>query len=361
MNNRTTKKKPIFLICYISFFSLLIIAVIIGLRYLWCVLEDYENTLPDCVIDKVVTDLNNKKYDNLIKEAKLEFSDYNNEGAFTDYLDNQIASEKVSRLQAGGSSTGDKTYVLYAKKNKIATVKLKEKPQKSRYGFKQYELGEVTATEKAINKLVINAPSSAKVLLNGKELVQKFITGKDIEYKDMKSFPSAISKPTMVQYTIDETLFTANVTAKGFLGNDLKVTKDEKTGEINVSSNGPAELEEKYKQQAIDVAKAQCNYITADIPFSELSKYLLPNTNYAKRIASLTNKFYADHVLVEFNDLETSDFMMYNDKMFSLTVSFDHTVYRKKGLAPNVFPTKLNVYFVNSNNKWQAVNVVTIS
>ena len=67
-------KKLLFIKIYAIFFSLLIIAISIGLFMQWNVLADYEKTIPTNLISPIVNDINNKKYDILIDTFDLKLS-----------------------------------------------------------------------------------------------------------------------------------------------------------------------------------------------------------------------------------------------------------------------------------------------
>jgi len=359
IRRETSRKKSVFYICYFTFFSFLIIAILIGLKYLWGVLGNYEQCLPEYVIENIVNSFKNKDYESIYTSANISLSEFEDKLTFNSYMENKISKGEIIAQKEPKSKSlpNELVYSIFSGENKLASVSLNILPEKSKYGFKKYEVGGLSNVLNAENSVTILAPDTAKVFLNGIEVSQKYVSEKDLTFSELKNIPEGYPQPRLVKYYINGLIFEPKITATGYLGNNLEATKNDKTGEIVIFPNATQSFADELSPMVVEVAQTYTKYVTKDTTFAELSKYFMKEISLYKYLSNLDVNFYADHDKYEFLNTKTSNFKMYSDECFSCDISYDHYVYRTSHNKKYHYPSNLTFYFLKKNDKWQVFNM----
>lgn len=347
------KKRSVFFICYIIFFLALLISVGIGLRFLWLALNDYESTMPVYVMARARDEFANKNYSDILEQSGSSLSEFESKDFFNEYMTNKIADKEIEFVKKSGSSSTFPTYILSAGETNLATISLKEKTDKSKFGFKQYEVDLITDVISFDEEITIIAPSNATVFLNDIEVTEKWIVENNIEITKLKNVIEKLTeKPTLVKYKITGLISKPKINAIGFLENECEIIIDEEKKIAIASQNGNMEMIQKHEQLAIEVAKVYANFTSNDTEFSNLSKYLLKGMPLYRNLSILDVNFYSQHDSFEFKNVETSNFLMYNDSCFSCEIKFDYCINRIAQNKNFVFPSDITLYFIKSDGNW---------
>lgn len=346
------RKKSSFYLFYFSFFLTLIVLILFALALLWKSMADYENCVPEKTMDNLAQSINQGNYDTIASASGVSLSEFEESADVADYLKKNAEGKSVTYSRKPGGTAQRMQFIMSSGNDELATVTVKMKPQKSKFGHDQYEIESIAGKMKESQSVEITAPSTAKIFVNEREVGEKYIAQKDIPFTQLQKLPDSFEKPTMVKYKIDNIYFEPAVSAKGYLGNELSVVRDTKTGAYNVSADGTADLSTQYSKLAINVAQTYAKFVTNDATFTELSKYISRETSLYKKLSALEVQFYADHDKYEFQDIKTSDFMMYNDNCFSIRVKFTHIVYRTNRDKKFEFPSDFTFCFVKKNGNW---------
>ena len=169
---------------------------------------------------------------------------------------------------------------------KLLRVSLKKQEEKSKFGFEEYKVEKISCSTQSKAKAVINAPSNAKVYLNEKLVADSYIKQSGLSFEELAYIPDDFDKPEIVKYQIDGLLNEGTVTATGYLGNELSVIKNEKTGEYDVIPQGVQENSGEFDELITNVALAYSKYVTNDVSFSEVGKYINSDSLIYKAISS---------------------------------------------------------------------------
>lgn len=353
-----SKTSSAFLSIYRLILICIIILIAIGLSCLWLALDDYEKSVPDNVMDKISQNLCEKEYECIIESTDISFSEFEDASYLNNYLEKSLSSGTVSYSKISGNDESKVSYLLYSDENKLAKVELKEKSQKSKFGFSEYEIDKMSDILKANQEITVLAPSTAKVFLNGIEVSSKYVIENDICVQELKNIPDLIEKPTMVKYHVDGLYFEPVVTVKGFLGNELKIFADEETGDLSALPNGSNEMYDMYSPLVIEVAQTYAKFVSKDAQFSELAKYFSKEILLYKKLANLYVQDYTEHDKYEFENIKTSDFMMYNENWFSCNISFDYNIYRANRNKTYSFPSDFTFSFIKKDDTWLVADMV---
>ena len=352
------QKKSVFFKIYTIFFLAVILVISIGMFILWISLSDYEKSVPTNILTPIVNNMNNKNYDDLLNNGNLKFSEFETKENLKNYLNKNLTESKFSYSELATSDKNNPVYKIKSGKKEIAAVTLIKTGKKSKFGNAQFQISKISDIGGAEKKIVIYAPSSAKLTLNDKDISNTYIVEKDIAIEDLEYLPKDFAKPTIVKYEISGLFEDGILKATGYLGNQLLISKDEKTGEYTVLSNGTEEMAKSFDELITNASQAYSKYITNDVKLDEIRKYFSTESPLYKTIASMEVNWYTKHEKFEFKNIQTSDFVSYSDNCFSYKIKFDHYVYRIEANKTFHYPCEYTMIFAKKDGKWKVYDII---
>lgn len=352
------QKKSLFFKIYAIFFACVILLIAVGLFILWFALEDYEKADPTNIMNPIVENMNNKDYDDLLNDGNLKFSEFESKENFKNYLNKNLGESKFSYSKMAASDENNPVYKIKSGKKEIASVTLKKSDKKSKFGNAQFQISKISDVGGAEKKIVIYAPSTAKLTLNDKDISNTYIVEKDIAIEDLDYLPKDFVKPTTVKYEISGLFEDGMIKATGYLGNQLLISKDEKTGEFTVLSNGTDDMAKSFDALITNASQAYSKYITNDVKLDEIRKYFSTESPLYKTISSMEVNWYTKHNKFEFENIKTSDFISYSDNCFSYRIKFDHYVHRIEAGKIFHYPCDYTMIFAKKDGKWLVYDMI---
>lgn len=349
-----TKKKSSFLKVYIIVFSILLALIAAGLVVLWFAMSDMEKNNPESMLNPIVSDLENKNYDSLFKRAPVKETEFETDNAFKDFLVQNNTAENITFVRKIVADSNEYLYVFKCGDKKIANVTIRKTDGKSFFGNEQFRLESLSPVADNSSAYTITAPEDAKVSINGKELNNSYITKKDIAIEELQYVPSSVQKKTLVQYTVDGLINEPQVTAKGFLGNDLKADRKEEDNKISFSFSydGAEQDAKQYNELITQVSQAFAMHVTDDLSFTGVAKYLAKDSPIYDIIRRTEFYWYTPHDKFEFKNIQYSDYREYSEDCFSYRISFDHYVYRIKANVTSHKECDYTFVFAKVDDKW---------
>ena len=348
----TRHKKSSFFKAYIAFFGTLILAFIIGYIILWNALSSYEKTVPTNLIKPIVNEISKRDFNRILNSSDLIINEFETVEEFKEILNDNIGSGKITYTRQAVSDESINVYNIKADNKDLISVTIKKDSKKSKFGFTTYKVDKISACSKPDNKVVIQAPSDAKVTLNGKLISEKYITKKDIKIEELEFVPDEIKKPSMVRYEITGLFKEGSVKATGSNGNELIVNKDETSSEYTIIQTGSAEEAKKHDELIKNVALSFGKYVTNDAKFNAVGKYISPTSPIYNTIKGMETYWYTPHDNYEFKNIKTMDFIQYSEDCFSYRITFDHYVYRIKAGVTSHKQCDYTFVFGRTNNNW---------
>lgn len=130
------KKKPVFLILYLSFVILFIIALITCCITLRFVLKDYEDSMPKYVMQTVADKISGGDYSDIVNFSAGTLSPFETQQNFENAISQKLSAGEISFGKKAGEYTDtNPVYLLLAGEEQIATVKLNSNLRKANTAF----------------------------------------------------------------------------------------------------------------------------------------------------------------------------------------------------------------------------------
>ncbi len=346
------QKKSSFFKAYIIFFGTLILAIIIGYIILWNVLSSYEKTVPTNLLKPIVNEINKKDFKRILDSSDLSISEFETVEDFKENLNKNVGNGKITFSRQAVPDDDIYLYNIKSDKKDLISVTITKNSKKSKFGIATYKVDKIAASSKPNNKVVIQAPSDAKITLNGKPVSDKYITKKDIKIEALEFVPDEIKKPSMVRYEITGLLKEGTIKATGANGNELIVNKEDKLSEYNVVPKGSDTEAAKYDKLIKNVALSFGKYVTNDGKFNEVGKYISSTSPIYKTIKGMETYWYTPHDKYEFKNMKTMDFIKYSEDCFSYRITFDHYIYRIQAGVTSHKKCDYTFVFAKKDNNW---------
>ena len=182
----------------------------------------------------------------------------------------------------------------------------------------------------------VEVPEGFAVTVNGKEVTQEYLTGENHPIEELKYVAQYVECPQVVEYKIPELIMQPEV--KIF---------DNKGAECTVTANGnrytayysaAADMPEDRYEYALSNAQTWSLFMTNDIKESDrglstVRKFLIPDSDYDKLAKGWARgidiTFTSAHTLMDppFEDVVVSDYIEYNDHVYSCHIYFNKTIY----------------------------------
>lgn len=358
--NRGTKGKSSFLKVYLIVFSSILAIILLALAVLWFAMADMEKSNPETLLKPVINDFADRDYDSLFKLINVKDSEFESCDTFKNYIKNSNSSGMVTYIRKVVQD--DKAYVVVIKSDdkKIATVTLRKSDKKSFFGNELYTLESITPIMDKTSAYYITAPSDAKISVNGKELSSKYIDKKDIPIDELKNLPDTVEKKTLVKYKIEGLVNEPVVTAKGHLGNDLKITKNDKDKQTSFECgyDAPEDNGKQYDKLITNVAHQVAMRTTNDTTFTEVAKYFYKDSVTYEMLRRNESSWYTPHDKYEFKNTQIMDYKEYSDNCFSYRIKFDHYVYRIEAKVTRNRTCDYTFVFVKTDGKWLVYDMI---
>lgn len=346
------QKKSSFFKAYIIFFGTLILAIIIGYIIMWNALSSYEKTVPTNLLKPIINEISKKDFKRILNSPDLSISEFETVQDLKENLNNNVGNGKITYSRQAVTDDDIYLYNIKSDKKELISVTITKNSKKSKFGFSTYKVKKIAASSKPKNKVVIQAPSDAKITLNGKHVSDKYITKKDINIEALEFVPDEIKKPSMVRYEITGLLKDGTIKAIGANGNELIVNKEDKLSEYNVVPKGLDTEAAKYDKLIKNVAMSFGKYVTNDAKFYDVGKYISPTSPIYSTIKGMETYWYTPHDKYEFKNIKTMDFIRYSEDCFSYRITFDHFVYRIKAGVTSHKKCDYTFVFAKKDNKW---------
>ena len=283
----------------------------------------------------------------------------------TEFEDQSVVSEYVETLLNGKSfvyvetdSSREDEPEYYIKTDDgilVARFELKEdKSESLPYGFKAWEQESLELFTAAAYDVVVSAPETYKVYINGIEVSDTYLDGEVVPSELTQYVDPYAVIPGTKNYFVKGLYKKPAVTAVDYLGNECECVYDLVNDTYTVGFVKDFEGREELEEFAISFTSTFANYISQDAGNYALDKYFPSGSqalSYIKRNSS--RELYTRHGSVSIHNEEIKDVIVYSEDVVYMEIYVEQWMEMYWGSdEPEVIPTDAHVYFVKINDKW---------
>lgn len=332
--------------------ALLVVLIAIGLIWVYGLLGDYEQGMPDGAMAKVLEKFSDKNIDKFVEEHVQGVSEFETSENVLSKVKGNLSKGELSFVRKNGEFTSDRpVYVVKSGDTAVAKVSLKESG-KNRHGFtlweeEQISFGDFLGKDNAVSIL---APANAEVLVNNKKLSSANVSESGIVEEKAKNVGDFVSVPTNNMYKIEGLLAEPEITAT-LDGVKLDVTMNEKTKQYVVSYPKDDDLLAKNESRIKNINQEYGKYIINRGSLSKLQSYMVGKAKeYISDIPAIWAYLWGKTFNYDFPTNEVSNCVKYSDDCFSCDVHFN--IHVNWGTGETNYDTNMTYVFVRKNNDW---------
>ncbi len=356
-------KLSVFYIIYTVLVIAALIAVAFGAKRLWNYLEDYENSLPKYVAEKVFKEnYSDCDFKLLAEKAGVEICEYETLDHFAKYMGNKVADNELVYYEVSAGLGDIKKYVVKAGDEKISDFTLKKSDRLSSEGFELWELDAISLVYSADRDITFSIIKGGTVKLNGIELDLSKCT---LLEDNIETY----SHGHMLEGSGAEPITYATYSLKGFLlepqletfdrnGKESILTLDEETGILKEEINYDEELRQRRLQITTEGAQVYLRYMTRDAYAGTLNLYFDQTSAIYTKIRTSETWWFADHIGYEFKDVELSEYYAYSEDTFSCRYMCTHII-KRTSTDIHEFPIDITFYFREVGNDTLVYDLVS--
>lgn len=324
MSERARKSRIRYFAILGAYFILGLVVVIAALTFLWKYASSYEMSVDSHVISEYMTELNETKWNDAIKAAadglETEFQNAQEcETKVRDFLDDGII---VYYMTTGGKVDFTKEqYNLFCQDELIGNFTIRQDTSKpAKFDLYPWELTEQNFDFSFLKteSYSITVPSNYKVVLNGAELTENYITEKGIHFDALSPYYDQYKDlPTKVTYTVEGLVGKPEAQILDASGQPFEI--DSTQSDLQFIEPCPDDVLNELEGFADEFMDAYLNYFGTshvDSTLPALKKFIKPGSELMERVNSAVDGLYWSHT--NYLDINEKRF----DNAFSLGGGF---------------------------------------
>ncbi len=329
-----TKKMPVFWKIYIGIAVAFCLAIGGWLVWLYGWLGDFEASQPKYVAEETYeryfASFDAKEY---VKLCGVDEGSVESEENVIAYLKTVTDGKKTSYKKVASGLEDSTKYIVFAvdgeSEVKFASFTLTEK---NGGAFKKYEAGEFEIYTDSKNTVKIEAPKGYQVLVNGKEIGEKYIVENDIPTDSCNHMPEGVDGIYYTKYSL-KTL-TADPEIKVVTASGAEAVIEKKDNSYKAEIVYDQSLCDEYSEWILEGAELYARYTQYDenvnvVTFKKVAPYFDPESALYESIKTMDNMFVQYYDSYEFTDKTATEFIKYDDNTFSCRVQLTQVMYSK--------------------------------
>lgn len=320
---KASEKPALFYRIYFSALIGFAVLLIAGLGVLYAFLRAYEAVQPQHVADTLATALQTQGLSALEEQVPPLRSPY--ESAET--ADAAFAAFRADRpITAAYSATVpeeyDAAYTYKAGDEKFLTVYFAKAITGGKFGLRGYTPAAAVLKPELYRTVTVYLPTDAAVTINGVPLDTQ--GGIDDPLPELPTEKTA-GAVTMRTCTVSGLLAGEPTVEATTDGQPLTVTAAD--GIYTVAQAMDAGEAAVFQPVAIEAAKLYAARMQNDVPFSSVSPYLVPGTEFYQNLAGSLVRYALEHTGYEFTGVSCTDPHRYTETLYSCRVRFDQVLH----------------------------------
>lgn len=345
-------KKPLFYKIYFCVIAVFVAALTAGLFVLHSFLKTYEASQPESAVNTLIEKYLEKGDIYSLKEKySLKLSDFETEENANAAFKNLIGDSKDLKLYKTVTPSGyDLAYCIKSNDTRILNVYLSKDKKYGKFGLSGYTVSLTALPESMYKTATVHTYSLADTYINGKKADGKLLQNEQLPKLPKMAISGNINykQSAKFEYLLNENI---KLTAK-YNGSDLET--EIKDGVYFVKGVYD-DLSKECKNTAIEAAKAYTAYMQNDTSFANVSKYLLPDTEFYKNVKTSMVIFAWEHNGYEFENVKSGDIHKFTDNLYSVRVSLTQVL--KLGAKRYRDNFDKYVYLIKTDNGFKVVDM----
>ncbi len=347
------KKRHIFSIGLLAFFTMLIFLSTRIWSYTWDFLEDYEANNIKRAEEAFMEKFRLNRTDEILDEKNLPYDEFNRREDYMKYMLEVFGKDYTDAKAVKGRTfeDGSVLYDVYLGNVLFAEYTVSPAPNGG-WTYSASDLnGELFVKSRSVKLYV---PEGAEVRLNGAVPGSELISSEKYEIHD---YDGLDDKSLIPKFTVYDTgnIFISEPEVQVFDKNGRElVLKEEKDGLRALPEPDEAQLAE-IKAASEEAALTYAMYITQDISFEPLKKYLVTDSELYRRIKNFYHDWYKDHT-TDYDNVVFSDIVMYDDDHFKLHIDFDYHV--NIGYRTNDYDVEYTMCMIRLDGEWKIAGMI---
>ena len=296
----------------------------------------------------------------LYDAAGIEGTSFEGKDAFVSYMEAKVGDQELTGLETSNGLSKDKKYIVRLGDEKLASFTLVDQNQAVEVtDIPDWQLGTVELFFERQGTYYVETIQGQQVTVNGQPLDEnatiRISTTKANEY-----LPEGVSAPMTALHQVDGLMVKPQVEVIDAAGNPVEVSYNEETRTFTVPALQPQQISEEDRQWALSAIQTYAMYMSAKGGMEkELAQYFQRGTELFKTFTSMErtwNQRYADH---SFSDEKVTDYVRYNENLFSARVSATLHLVRKDG-TEKVSQLDQSMFFEKKDGTWKCFEMTAV-
>ena len=354
---------PFWKVFFVILFLLIIASIVVWI-ILWNYLVAYQQTRATNVMELLVKDLNEDKYDSFVEYTAVSELDEDTQNDFLVKVKELVGDDEITFTKAFSKDKDtNPAFSLKHGEEKFAKVTLEAGDETVSFDMHPFKIKEITDIPIMNASVKITAPAEYSIYVNDKCVsdTDKYIVEKDIVPEELKNVPDGyLEKPTVTVYEVKDLYAVNSVTAKDKDGNDATVGNVKEDGSERKVIFGHTSVPDEYKSVAMKLAKLYSQFVTGWVGQGTILANVLPDIPLRNDLAGIQTGFYTDHKRDYFTDEKFGNLQIYSGNCFSCDISYTQWIediktnhnFRKD------LPAAYTFTFVQLNGKWYIADFI---
>lgn len=254
---------------------------------------------------------------------------------------------------------------VYAGMEKVATVNLKSTSSTQLMfilSVQEWAVESIEPTfEVTTSDITISVPDTYSVVVNGQASDDRELVSAGEEYDEFEIVSKYVDVPKKNSYLVSGLMTTPTVSIY-----DQDGAMVEAKVEGNAYSVGfeGVDVPTDISVNAITNAKAISAVYAGDMTLAAIKKFL-PDDSYLiplfESYIAHDSWMYSGHTEPQYSEEWTSNYIRYNDNLYSVVVHFDKTMYLPKRSMTVTVPVYNTYYYANIGGSWKIVDMISMS
>lgn len=363
IKNKKTKKKSKFWLGFAVYAGLLVILIGVFSLYVNSTMKDYEASQPELIIDDLVAELESGKTTSIEGASASKFEA---ENAVMEQFTELVSGSELTYSRA--SLTSDKA-VYSVKKDSTEVAKVTVKASNTRnvlaiLSISDWSLESIEMTGvKGNNSIKITAPDSYKVCVNDVELGEAEKLENTEQAEGLQYAAEYVDVPVLVTYEVSGLINEPVVTV--FDGNNEAVAVPAAVNSKISIGFESEEIPDNIREYVTTAAMDYSNFFSRDIAgcseSTECIQKYFPKDSYYIVLAEQYRQedmwMYSAHDTPVFRNITISDYTVYTDKLFSVTVYFEKDMLLTATGKTSTDINNQTYYYVNIDGSWLIADI----
>lgn len=355
--NKRKKRVSGFSVFLLTYSLILILLIAIGLKWVWGLLVDYENGLPEVTANRIAASFTAEKMMKALNEEDIAISAYETQQVVVEKLKEKINGKEITYRRNGADYVTSKpAYYMMVDNEPFAKFSLKQVAQ-NRHGFPVWEMEKMEILDDVLEMkdIVVKAPVGAKVYANGvlvPENTENVIKEPIDLAKNIKDYVEIV--PEYQVYTLKGLYGQPSILVEG--ENIAPLVMD---GEIYFYDYISDDAFLKENEELLRwLAEKYGGYLINRVSFNTLSQKLVGNAKqFLSDIPAIWAYLYGETYEYEITNFKTSNCKRYAKDCFSCDLEFTLSVHYR--VTKNItYDTKLSCMFVLVDGEWKLADFI---